>query len=174
MQGGNELNAPNTIDGCIDGDSGLYLQDESLDKIIVRSGTINGTGGGDLLQAGKVATIIASVSAYSDGSQDYADFFFLSEPSSDIYNATWTFIGTVQPSQPGQQDLILEYTLPFCDIQAVRVNYRHMGNAGSCTNGQMMIVMTLYLPCCRALLQQNHTLLSQRKISAFFGRHVLV
>jgi hypothetical protein len=174
MQGGNELNAPNTIDGCIDGDSGLYLQDESLDKIIVRPGTINGTGGGDLLQAGKVATIIASVSAYSDGSQDYADFFFLSEPSSDIYNATWTFIGTVQPSQPGQQDLILEYTLPFCDIQAVRVNYRHMGNAGSCTNGQMMIVMTLYLPCCRALLQQNHTLLSQRKISAFFGRHVLV
>lgn len=113
----------------------MYWEDESLEKIVVRAGSIDGSGVGDLLEAGKQATIIASVFAYWDGSQDYADFYYTSDLTPGASNATWTYIGTLQPTQHGYQDLMLEYTLPRDQTHAVRVNYRHMGNVGSCTSG---------------------------------------
>ena len=53
MEGGYESNQPNTIDGCADGSYGLYREDESIDKIVVRSGGIDGSGSGSDLEAGK-------------------------------------------------------------------------------------------------------------------------
>jgi hypothetical protein len=117
--------------GCMDGDVGVYMQDESIEQIVVRSGSMNGTGVGDPLEPGRQATIIASVFAYFDGSQDYADFFY----TSDAYNVNWTYIGTMQPSYHGYQDLMMEYTIPVGPVQAVRVNYRHQGSVGSCSSG---------------------------------------
>jgi hypothetical protein len=61
MTGGNELNAPNTIDNCQDGNSGNYHSDESIDKIVVRSGDVSGNGAGESMRAGQKATIIATV-----------------------------------------------------------------------------------------------------------------
>ena len=130
MNGGSELNEPNTIDGCMDGNLGTYDTDESLEGIVVRSGAINGTGAGQSLEVGNVATIVANVHAFGDGSGDWADFYYASD-----YNPEWTYIGTLQPSQPGFQDLMMEYTLPFGQIQGVRVNYRFGGDVGSCSTG---------------------------------------
>ena len=36
-----EDNLPNTIDGCADGSDGLYYSDESLERIVLRSGEVN-------------------------------------------------------------------------------------------------------------------------------------
>eukprot|EP00956_Cyclotella_meneghiniana_P010114 scaffold13968_cov32-Cyclotella_meneghiniana.AAC.1 len=77
--GGNENNAPNTLDGCPDGDLGTYWADESLEKIVVRAGGMNGTGVENPLEAGKVATIVATVFPYFDGTFNYADFYYSSE-----------------------------------------------------------------------------------------------
>ena len=131
LYNGTELNMPNTIDGCSDGDGGSYLSDESLEKIVIRSGSIDGAGAGGLLEAGKQATIIASVFPFLDGSDNSADFFY----ADDAHNPVWTYIGTLKPSQGGLQDLAMEYTIPSGQFQAVRVNFRSFGNIGSCTNG---------------------------------------
>lgn len=70
MTGGNEPNAPNTIDGCQDGNSGTYKSDESLEKIVVRSGWSSGVGIGEPMVKGGRATIIATVNAYYLGEFD--------------------------------------------------------------------------------------------------------
>ncbi|KAL3782646.1 hypothetical protein HJC23_010155 [Cyclotella cryptica] len=132
VSGGNEPNRSNTIDGCIDGNYGTYHQDESIDKIVVKAGEIDGNGSEFNLEAGSRATIEATVYAYNDGSEDYADFYFATIP---LGNTSWQYIGTVQPSQGGVQVLKIEYTLPCGESQAVRVNFRHFGSVGNCTNG---------------------------------------
>ena len=131
MQGGNESNRSNTIDGCIDGNYGRFHRDESIDKIIVRSGSIDGLGQGLDLEAGNNATIVATIYAYNDGSEDYADFYFASNASSP----EWQYLGTLQPPGGGVQDLMMDYTIPVGEVQAVSVSLRHMGNASSCTEG---------------------------------------
>ena len=131
MEGGYESNQPNTIDGCADGSYGLYREDESIDKIVVRSGGIDGSGSGSDLEAGKLATIVATVYVYNNGSENFADFYC----THDAYAPNWVFLGTVQPTQGGLQDLMMEYTVPDGDIQAVSVSLRNMGDATNCTYG---------------------------------------
>ena len=131
VSGGNEPNRSNTIDGCIDGNHGTYHEDESIDKIVVRAGEIDDTGSEVNMEAGRRATIMSTVYAYSDGSEDYADFYI----ASDAYNPSWQYIGTLQPSQGGVQVLKIEYTLPEGVTQAVRINFRHLGNVNNCTQG---------------------------------------
>eukprot|EP00956_Cyclotella_meneghiniana_P032326 scaffold88288_cov62-Cyclotella_meneghiniana.AAC.3 len=129
--GGNENNAPNTLDGCPDGDLGTYWADESLEKIVVRAGGINGTGVENRLEAGKVVTIVATVFPYFDGTFNYADFYYSSEG-----NEEWTFIDTVWPSGGGLQELVAEYVLPSdTEYHAVRVNFRSAPGVGACTTG---------------------------------------
>jgi hypothetical protein len=131
MEGGNEDNHPNTIDGCADGSYGLYHEDESIDRIVVRSGGIDGSGSGSDLQAGKLATIVATVYAYNNGSENFADFYY----THNAYAPNWSYLGTVQPTQGGLQDLMMEYTVPDGDVQGVSVSFRNAGNASNCTAG---------------------------------------
>ena len=131
MEGGAEANRPNTIDGCVDGSYGLYYEDESIEGVVVKAGDTDGSGSGVDLEAGKPATIVATVYAYSDGSEDYLDFYY----ASNANYPQWVLIGTVQPSQGGFQELMMDYTLPDGDVQAVRVNFRHMGSESNCTEG---------------------------------------
>ena len=131
MEGGYESNQPNTIDGCADGSYGLYREDESIDKIVVRSGGIDGSGSGSDLEAGKLATIVATVYVYNNGSENFADFYC----THNAYAPNWVFLGTVQPTQGGLQDLMMEYTVPDGDIQAVSVSLRNMGDATNCNYG---------------------------------------
>merc|ERR1712176_572119 len=64
-----ELNGPNTLDGCADGTSGLYVNDESVDAILVES--LN-TPMSNLRAEGRVR-ITAIVHAYDNA--DRVDFY---------------------------------------------------------------------------------------------------
>ena len=130
--GGAEPKTPNTLDGCPDGNSGSYHSDESLDKIVVRSGEVNDPGPYDDMVEGARATVIATVFPYGTGANDYADFYY----AGDALNPTWKFIGTVKPSQIGSQDLKMSYTLPPGHNQAVRVNFRYKDSASPCATLQ--------------------------------------
>lgn len=134
LMGGNEENAPNTLDLCADGNLGNYHIDESIEKIVVRSGEVDGTGSGvDMVEGGR-ATITATVSPWDSGSSDYASFFY----ASDAFNPIWTLIGTKQPVGGGVQEIKVTYTLPTGRDQAVRVtfwynDYQWMN--GACSSG---------------------------------------
>lgn len=128
---GNEANEPNTLDSCSDGDSGTANSDESLDRIVVRSGEIDGTGAENDLTEGGRATITATVYAWSSGSSDRADFYY----ANDLNNPDWVLIDTVVPTAGGVQELQASYTIPPGGIQAVRVNFRYTGTVGACTTG---------------------------------------
>lgn len=108
ISNGNELNRPNTLDTCTDGNYGSYHFDESIDKIVVVSGEIDGTGSDvDMVEGGRV-TIIATVWPWSSGSGDYADFYY----ASDAFNPQWVLIGTKQPTGSGLQEIKVSYNLP--------------------------------------------------------------
>ena len=129
MKSGEELNRSNTLDGCVDGNAGTYNSDESLDKIVVRSGEVDDSGPYvDMVEGGR-ATIIATVFPYQSGVNDYADFYY----AADASNPIWTFIKTVQPSKIGLQELKTSYTLPTGQNQAVRVNFRYKDSADPCS-----------------------------------------
>jgi len=125
-RGNQEPNPSNTLDGCIDGANGVYHRDESVDQI-----TVSTIGGGSL-QAGALAVIEAKVWAWSDGSQDMADFYY----SASVDNLDWTLIGSRPAGGPDERTLSVQYTLPSnSPLQAVRVNIRYQGSPNACPGG---------------------------------------
>jgi hypothetical protein len=75
ITGGNEANAPNTVgNSCSDGGAGTYGEDESIDRIVVRSGFENGDGAGAVMAPGERATITATVHAWGTGELYLYDF----------------------------------------------------------------------------------------------------
>lgn len=128
MEGGNEPNRSNTIDGCTDGNYGVYHEDESIDKIVVRSGGVDGSGSGGILEAGENATIAATVYG---GEFDYVDFYY----SVSLFEPDWQYIGTAEVLDKGIQEIEMEYTMPRGDPQVVRVNLRHGGKTSKCPAG---------------------------------------
>jgi len=125
--GGNqEPNPSNTLDECIDGANGKYHSDESVDQI-----TVSAIGGGSL-QAGALAVIEAKVWAWSDGSQDMADFYY----SASVDNLDWKLIGSRPAGGPDERTLSIQYTLPSnSPLQAVRVSIRYQGSPNECPGG---------------------------------------
>ncbi|KAL7477680.1 hypothetical protein ACHAW6_003479, partial [Cyclotella cf. meneghiniana] len=125
MIGGKELNAPNTLDGCLDGNSGTYKRDESIERIIVRSGS------GAAMATGSQVIITASVWVWR-ATSNYADFYY----TVDAYDPIWQYLGTMIPTGDGARDIIMPCTLLYgANDQAVRVNFRDRGSNGTCTNG---------------------------------------
>ena len=138
--GGTEPNGSNTLDMCEDGWAGEYHIDQSLDKIVVKSTDRDGSDSSETLTEGGRATIVATVFPVSnaDGtlSYDYADFY----TATDASNPEWTYIGTESPdpSITGLQEMKMTYTLPKGTNQAVRVNFRFLGDRGAnegCSGG---------------------------------------
>ncbi len=120
-----EPHAPNTIDGCRDGDAGTYHVDESIERVIVTSAN------GGLLTEATEALIEASVWVYSK-EVDFADFYY----AADATSPNWHFIKTVQPTITESLDTVsVNYTLPVGQNQAVRVVFRFGGEMGSCPIG---------------------------------------
>jgi hypothetical protein len=115
----------NAMGECMDGQSGSYHKDESLDKIVVSSKD------GNNLAAGNVAVITANVWSYGSGSSDFADFYY----AADASNPVWTLIGTQGSPGGGAQVITKEYTLPEGANQAVRVHFRYGGSASPCSGG---------------------------------------
>jgi hypothetical protein len=134
MRNGVEANRPNTLGTCTDGNSGSYHYDESIDKLVVRSGEEDGTGSGVDMAEGGRATIVATVYPWFSGSSDFADFYYAADSS----NPQWQFIGTNKPVGSGLQELKMSFTLPQGTNQAVRVNFRYrgvQGSNGACSSG---------------------------------------
>lgn len=118
---GPELNTPNSFNNtCVDGNQGTYKVDESIEKIIVRSGDIHEMAGKDMKE-GDAVTIEATVFSYGTGAADTADFFY----AKDASNPEWIWIKSIKPTQGGLNTLKASYILPGNSTnQAVRVNYR--------------------------------------------------
>lgn len=131
MGSGPEANVANTLDDCdTDGSSGTYKEDESIEKILVRSGDI-GTPSDEIMKAGSRVTIEATVYAWSSGASDTADFYY----SSTASNPIWQYIGSRTPEDGGEQVIKIAYDLPEGTTQAVRVQFRFGGQIGTCTYG---------------------------------------
>jgi subtilisin family serine protease/PKD repeat protein len=123
---GPEANAPNTLGGtCLDGNSGTYKTDESLERI--RISTLDGTP----LSPGKTVKLEMTVWAWSTGTSDSLDIYY----TADANNPSWTFLTTLKPAAGGAQVLSATYTLPAGALQAVRGNFRYSSTVGSCSTG---------------------------------------
>jgi len=124
---GPEPNQPNTINSaCVDGNSGVFHTDESVDRVKVL--TVDGTN----FAPGKQVRIEATVWAYSSFTSDFLDLYYAADATAPV----WTFIGTLQPAGANAQTLTATYTLPTGgSLQAVRAAFRYSGTAGSCTSG---------------------------------------
>jgi len=122
---GPEPNRPNTIGGtCLDGTSGAFHVDESIDRLKVVS--VDGSG----FAPGKTVRIEATVWVWG-ASQDRLDLYFTGNASMP----SWTLIGTLAPTATGLQTLTATYTLPAGALQAVRGNFRYQGSASPCASG---------------------------------------
>jgi len=122
---GPEPNQPNTLDGCADGTSGTYHNDESNDRLVVK--TLDGYD----FSVGATVQIDATVWAWSTGSSDAVDLYY----AADANSPSWVYITTIVPPGGGTQTLSATYTLPDSPLQAVRANFRYSGSVGSCTTG---------------------------------------
>ena len=130
---GPESNAPNTLQGsCRDGMLGSYKSDESIEKVLIRSGDVGGSAG-NYMKEGSIATVEATVYAYGSGAWDTADFYY----ASDALNPSWVWITSIKPDQGGLVTLKASYTLPesTSSYQAVRVSYRYKGEKSPCSGG---------------------------------------
>ena len=117
---GPEQNAPNAIRGsCPDGRSGTYKVDESIEKIVVRSGGLEDEAS-DNLTEGQEATIEVTVYAYGSGMSDTADIWHSTDPNNA---GTWTWVESIVPPNGGLVTLKSTITIPYgAPVQAVRVN----------------------------------------------------
>jgi hypothetical protein len=123
---GPEPNQPNTINSsCADGTSGTYHNDESNDRIVVK--TLDGT---DFFE-GATVQIDATVWAWSTGSSDALDLYY----AADANSPSWVYITTIVPPSGGAHTLSATYTLPSGGLQAVRANFRYSGSVSSCSTG---------------------------------------
>jgi leucyl aminopeptidase len=124
MTNGVETNHPNTINNsCIDGNSGTYHVDESIDRMKVA------TNDGSAFASGKAVTI--TFTTYCYGSADKLDVYYTANAASP----SWTSLGTQTCTTAGVKTFTATYTLPSGANQAVRGNFRYNGSASACTNG---------------------------------------
>lgn len=130
---GPEPNTPNTIDECVDGNSGSYRSDESLESILVYSSYANGTADGGSLRVGGYATVRASVFAWNTGTADTADFYYTDDVTATTIS--WTYIDSLV--SPGGGDQVItspSFQLLSSGTYAVRVRFRYNGSPDPCNN----------------------------------------
>jgi hypothetical protein len=126
MTGGIEPNAPNTInDSCLDGNSGSYHVDESIDRVVIRT-VDNGA-----FAAGKQVTV--SVTAWCWGTTDQFDLYY----TTNAGTPAWTALTTNQAcTASGTRTFTHTFTLgSTTGNHAIRAQFRYGGTASSCTSG---------------------------------------
>ena len=128
--GSYEPNSPNTIDDCNDQSAAVYQQDESIDRIVVRSKD------GGLMTAGSTLEILATVSTAVDvsarsnpGHQETVHMYYHNGSTNG-----WKYICS-KMSPPGVGNFVFscDFEVPEddyysncafnCGLQVVRVNY---------------------------------------------------
>ena len=139
----------NTLDNCVDGTSGTYMNDESNDSIEI-------TSADGRLVVGKEAWVVAKVWAWSSGSSDWADFYLTTNPK-DGAGIVWTKIGGTKQTPSGGFHFLRSdnFTIPAATDQAVRVVFRYGGSAGPCVSGSyndmddLMVSRSILISSCR-------------------------
>jgi hypothetical protein len=118
-----ESNAPNTINGCADGNSGSCHSDESIEAI-----TIATSDGTSCLTPGQQVTV--TVSAYCWGTADYVTFYYATNASSP----SWTKVGSTQQA-PGSGYKTFTWTFTLSGtagtMQAVRAQMTYNADPGT-------------------------------------------
>jgi PKD repeat protein len=125
---GAEPNTPNTIAGsCVDGTSGTFHVDESVDRLLIT--TLDGTP----LAPGKPVNVNVTVWVFD--SLDALDVFF----APDATNPVWTLEATIPVTGSAQlETLTAAFTLPassLTTLPAVRAQWRFGGSAVACSTG---------------------------------------
>jgi len=123
---GPELNAPNTLDGCVDGSSGSYRYSPSIERLaVVRADGTN-------LAVGKKVRIDVDLWVYST-TPESLDLYY----TGDATQPSWTYLTTLKPTATGARTLSAEYILPEGSLQAVRANHRYSSSssASPCSPG---------------------------------------
>jgi hypothetical protein len=125
---GPEASTPNTLNAsCVDGASGTFHVDESVDGLRVRSMS------GATLVAGGAAQIEVDVWAWAGYSSDKLDVFITTTPAAPV----WTLVSTSTPTRAGAQTMTVPLTLPAASSTsyAVRAQLRYGGTAEACAAG---------------------------------------
>jgi len=128
-EAGTEPHYPNTLGGtCPDGSEGTYLNDLSLERLVVFPSD------GSTFQAGKEVTVQATVyGSVTYSSTTYGRLTLFA--AADASNPTWRELTTVWTSKPGLQVLTARYVLPAAagGVQALRgVFYRSASFSNGC------------------------------------------
>lgn len=110
-----EKHAPNTLrDSCLDGNSGAYQVNESLDRLIVSART------SDYFAAGKSVRVKSVVWAGGDYSADRLEIY----SAADANSPNWVFVASATPLGAGKQIISRNFTLPVGSLQAIRAVFR--------------------------------------------------
>lgn len=118
---GGEVRPWSNLWGCIDGETGTYHVDESLDRLSIR------TVDGSVLAPEKLVRVEATVWA-TDPLVDALDLFVNADPTGPDGYFSWVPVVTLVPSAPGGQTLFAEFTLPYGGLrQAIRGVFRRGG-----------------------------------------------
>lgn len=127
-----EPNAPNTLDGCLDGPAGEYGTNESIEWLKVA------TSDGTALAPGKVAQVNVRYFAF-DETLDLVDLFYAADVSANLAGTiapVWVPFATLVPGAKGFQSGEATFTLPSGGpIQAVRAVIRNGGSQSECSPG---------------------------------------
>ena len=124
-----EANAPNTIDGCADGNSGSCHSDESIESI-----TVTAADGSSCLSPGQSVTV--QISAYCYSNADYITLFY----STNASTPSWTKVGsTQQATGSGTKTFMWTMTLSGTagSSQALRAQMTYNADPGTaaCASG---------------------------------------
>jgi hypothetical protein len=120
---GPEVHAPSTLRAsCPDGDLGTYLQEESIERIVLWADD------GLELAPGKEVRVEVTVFASSAFDADALDLYHATGADSPA----WRYVTTLHPPRAGLQVLSAAYRLPPGALQAVRARFRYGGTAAPC------------------------------------------
>ncbi|WP_375764763.1 Ig-like domain-containing protein [Archangium gephyra] len=126
-EAGSEPHQPNTLGGtCPDGQGGTYLDDPSLERLLVFPSD------GTTFRAGAEVTVQATVHAEFSPYLGYERLELFA--AADASNPTWVQVASVWASRPGLQILTARYLLPAAGgPQALRgVSYRSAVFSNGC------------------------------------------
>jgi hypothetical protein len=137
---GVEANRSNTNfkgNECIDGNTGSYHADESIDQIIVTAGDIDKATGtpipsNDFIVEGGRAYVSVKVWCWSTGLSDIADIYL----TDDADTPDWKHLVSITCPGGGEKWLRHAFDVPQGILnQMIRVNFRYLGSQTSCSNG---------------------------------------
>jgi hypothetical protein len=127
MTGGNETNRPNTLGGtCVDGNSGSYQADESLEQITLKTVDQGNLAPGKQVQA--------TFRVYCYSTSDRLDVYY----TTNTTTPSWATLATnLACTASGFQTFTQTFNLNATATgqQAIRGNFRFGGTAGTCSTG---------------------------------------